>query len=309
MSDTQLLDVYEPEVTDLVDPGAQLEDLADGFVFTEGPVWDFRQGHLLFVDLAGDAMYRYRPEEGVGAYRKPSGYSNGTALDADGLLVLGEHRARRVAREVEPGRFETVVDSYDGQQLNAPNDLVIAADGSIIFTDPHYGLGEGYGGPAEQVLPHRGVYRVAPGADEPQLLADDFEGPNGLALDPSGRRLYVVDTEHSHIRLFEVGDDWSLTGGDVFVELDGDGVGVPDGMKLDEAGRVYSTGPGGIWIVNGNGGVLGRIKIPVVAANLAWGDQDAQTLYITASEHLYRLPTRASGFVPHRDGYGRGAGR
>lgn len=303
MSD--LLEIYESEMSDLIDREEPLEQLADGFVFTEGPVWDFQRRHLLFVDLAGNALHRYVPGEGVTTYREPSDFSNGTALDADGKLVVCEHRTRRVARETERGRFDTIVDSYGGQPLNAPNDVIVTADGSVVFTDPHYGLSEGYGGPAEQVLPHRGVYRVPPGADEPVLLVDDLEGPNGLAVDPTGGRLYVDDTERSHIRVFEIGADWKLSGGEVFAELVGEEDGVPDGLKLDEAGRVYCTGPGGIWVFGPQGAPLGRIRIPVVAANLAWGDEDARTLYITASEYLYRLRTKVTGFAPHRDAYGR----
>ena len=298
---SEVLDVFEPDARELLAPDAVLEQLADGFEFTEGPVWSFGGEYLVFSDIPGDTMYRYRPGEGVTIYRRPSSFSNGMTFDADGRIVVCEHRTRRVAREVEPGRFVTVADSYDGQQLNAPNDVIVAPDGSIVFTDPHYGLGEGFGGPAEQVLPHRGVYRVPPGSSEPQLLIDDFEGPNGLAVSPSGDLLYVDDTERAHIRVFAVGDDWHLTGGSALVELSGDGEGVLDGFKLDTNGNIYCTGPGGIYICNPDGSVLGRIRVPEVAANLAWGDSDARTLYITASDKLYRLRMQTTGFAPHRD--------
>jgi gluconolactonase len=294
------LEVYEHEAREVLPADASLEQIAQGFVFTEGPVWDFTAGQLVFSDIPGDTMYRYRPADGVSTYRQPSSFSNGMTLDAGGKIVVCEHRTRRVAREVEPGRFETVADSYGGKPLNAPNDVIVAPDGSVVFTDPHYGLGEGFGGPAEQVLPHRGVYRVPPRGGEPQLLVEDFQGPNGLALAPSGDRLYVDDTERAHIRLFEVGDDWHLRGGDVLVELSGDGEGVLDGLKLDEDGTIYCTGPGGIFICHPDGAVLGRIRVPEVAANLAWGDDDARTLYITASDKLYRLRTQVTGFAPHR---------
>jgi gluconolactonase len=296
----ELLEVYQPEMRQLVDSGAELEQVADGFVFTEGPVWDFSRHHLLFSDLAGDAMYRYEPGSGISTYRKPSSFSNGTALDAAGRLVVCEHRSRRVAREEEPGLFVDVATSYAGQPLNAPNDVVVAADGSIVFTDPHYGLQEGYGGPAEQILPHRGVYRVPPDDGEPELLVDDLIAPNGLALDPTGRRLLVVDTERSHIRVFGIAEDWTVSGGTVFAEIAGDGPGVPDGMKLDLHGRVFCTGPGGIHVLSPTGTLLGRIRIPVVAANLAWGSAGARTMYVTASDRLYRLHTRTEGFAPHR---------
>jgi gluconolactonase len=297
---SELMDIYEPEAEEILLPDSTLDQLADGFLFTEGPVWDFAAEHLVFSDIPGDTMYRYRTGEGVSIYRKPSNFSNGMTLDTQGRIVVCEHRTRRLAREVEPGRFETVADSYQGHPLNAPNDVIMAPDGSIVFTDPHYGLGEGFGGPAEQALPHRGVYRIPPDTDEPKLLVSDCEGPNGLALSPSGDRLYVVDTEQSHIRVFEVDDDWRLSGGDVLVRLSGEGEGVPDGLKVDEEGTIYCTGPGGIFVCSPEGTVLGLIRIPEVAANLAWGDDDAQTLYITASDKLYRLATQRTGFVSHR---------
>lgn len=297
---TELLETYEPEAAALVAAEAVLELIGDGFVFTEGPVWDFEAGELVFSDIPGDAMYRYRPGEGISDYRRPSNFSNGMTIDAQGRLVVCEHQTRRVVRGSATAGFEVVADSYDGSPLNAPNDVVVAPDGSIVFTDPHYGLGEGFGGPAEQVLGHRGVYRVPPDGGEPELLIADFDGPNGLAIDARGTRLFVDDTERAHIRVFEIGANWQLTGGEVFVELSGDGDGVLDGLKLDQQGNMWSTGPGGIWLVNNAGAVIGRIRVPVVAANLAWGDADAGSLYITASERLYRLETRVTGHVPYR---------
>ncbi len=296
----EILEAFEPEARELIDPSAGLEELGQDFVFTEGPVWDFRAGALVFSDIPGNAMYRYEPGAGVSEYRKPSNHSNGMTIDDAGRLVVCEHQTRRVVRSTPDGDFEIVADQFLGQPLNAPNDVVVAEDGSIIFTDPHYGLGEGFGGPAEQVLPHRGVYRVAPGSSEPELLVDDFDGPNGLAIDPSGTRLYVDDTERAHIRVFTIGADWRLTGGEVFVQISGEGEGVLDGFKLDDQGNVYTTGPGGIWLVNQSGAVLGRVRVPEVAANLAWGEPDASTLFITASTRLHRLPTKVTGFAPHR---------
>lgn len=296
----ELLDVYESEVGAFLAPDSPLEQLGDGFQFTEGPVWDYVGGHLLFSDIPGNAMYRYSPGVGISTYRAPSDFSNGMTLDSNNRLVVCEHRTRRVAREVQPGRFETLADSFNGTRLNAPNDVVVAPDESIVFTDPHYGLGEGFGGPAEQLLPHRGVYRIPSHGGEPQLLAADFDGPNGLAINPEGDRLYVDDTEHAHIRIFRVADDWRLSGGEVLIELEGDGEGVLDGLKVAADGTIFCTGPGGIFVCTPDGAALGRIRIPEVAANLAWGDEDAQTLYITASDKLYRLRTQVTGFAPHR---------
>lgn len=296
---TDILERYDASVSDLLPSPPELEQIGDGFVFTEGPVWDFRTGDLVFSDIPGNAMYRYVPGEGIDVFRDPSDFSNGTTRDLEGRLVVCEHRTRRVVRERD-GAFEVLADAFEGHPLNAPNDVVLAPDGSLVFTDPHYGLGEGLGGPAEQVLGHRGVYRIPPDGRPIELLIDDFDGPNGLAFDPSGQRLYVDDTEHAHIRVFDVGPDWKVSGGDVLVTLEGDGEGVLDGLKIDQDGRIWSTGPGGVWIVTPAGHILGRVRIPEVAANLAWGDGDARTLYITASDKLYRLRTEVEGFVPYR---------
>jgi gluconolactonase len=292
------MNVIQQRVTELVDPGVEVELLADGFVFAEGPVWSFRDSHLTFSDIPGDTMYRWDEREGVREYRKPSNFSNGLAYDADGALIACEHRTRRVTRETPDG-LKTIADTYRGKRLNAPNDVVLASDGSLVFTDPHYGLGDGFGGPAEQEQPVRGVYRIPPGGGEPELLVADFTGPNGLALSPDGVTLYVADTEEFHIRALAVASNWALSGGDVLIDLPREGEGVPDGLKLDLAGNIYSTGAGGIWICSPAGELLGQISVPEVAANLAWGHEDAQTLYVTASTGLYRVRCKATGHVPH----------
>ena len=292
------MNVIQQQMTELVDPHVEIELLADGFVFAEGPVWSFRDSHLTFSDIPADTMYRWDELDGVREYRKPSNFSNGLAYDADGALIACEHRTRRVTRETGSG-VETIAETYKGKRLNAPNDVVLASDGSLVFTDPHYGLGEGFGGPAEQEQPVRGVYRIPPDGGEPELLAADFSGPNGLALSPDEQILYVADTEAFHIRAFAV-SSWALTGGDVLVDLPRDGEGVPDGLKVDLGGNIYCTGAGGIWICSPAGELLGQIPFPEVAANLAWGDGDAQALYVTASTGLYRLRCKANGHVPHR---------
>jgi gluconolactonase len=292
------MELFDKAVRELVDPAREPEKIADGFDFTEGPVWNFSEQHLTFVDLAGNAMYRWDAQRGVQTYRDPSGFANGLTYDREGRLLSCEHRARRITRETPDG-LETLVDSYQGKKLNAPNDLVVAHDGSIIFTDPHYGLTEGYGGPAEQELPFKGVYRVAPGAEEPDLLVDDFDGPNGLALWLDEETLLVADSEHNHIRRFAVGEGWKLSGGEVLVEIPAEGEGVTDGLKLDRQGNIFSTGPGGMWISSPEGDILGFLKMRDVAANLAWGGADARTLFITASTAVYRLTCETRGHVPY----------
>lgn len=295
-----ILDTYEAEVVALIDREPELERLADGYVFAEGPVWDFARSELIFSDIPGNAMHRWAPGEGATVYRRPSSFSNGMTIDLEGRLIVCEHRTRSVVRGRED-EFATIADRYQGRRLNAPNDVVVARDGSVVFTDPHYGLGEGFGGPAEEEQPHRGVYRIPPGGGEPILLVDDFDGPNGLALTPDERALLVADTEHGHIRRFAVEDDWTLSSGDVLAELPASGEdGVIDGLKVDATGRIWSTGPGGVWICSPAGAVLGRLRVEEIAANLAWGDADASTLYITASTSLFRVTTRVTGYAPHR---------
>jgi gluconolactonase len=294
------MNVFETEAEKLIAPATEPEPVADGFQFLEGPVWHFGERHLTFVDLAGDAMYRWTEDGAVQVVRKPSAFANGLAYDHDGVLVSCEHRTRRISREGLDGP-STVVDRYQGKRLNAPNDLVIAADGSILFTDPHYGLSEGYGGPADQEQPVRGVYRLPPHGEEPDLLIDDMEGPNGLVLTPAEDRLIVADSERNHLRAFDVGEGWQLTGGDVVITFPEEGDGVPDGVKVDTEGNIYTTGPGGVWLCDPTGRILGHVLFPEIAANLAWGDDDVATLYVTASTTLYRLSCRSTGHAPHRE--------
>lgn len=290
------LEVYDKSVLTLIDPDQELEQLVTGFQFTEGPVWDSSHNRLIFSDIPANTMYSYSKTTGLELYRKPSHFSNGLCMDAQGQLLACEHQARRVSRQTPDGNIEVLASHYRGKRLNSPNDLVVASDGSIIFTDPHYGLNDGFGGPAEQEQAHRGVYRIMPGASEPTLLVDDFDAPNGLAFNPDESILYVDDTINRHIRAFRVHDDGSLSGGEVFAELkDEDQKGVPDGMKIDALGHIFCTGAGGIWIFNPDASLLARIFTPEVAANLNWGEEDRQTLFITANTSIYQLRCLTSG--------------
>ena len=289
------LDIYDPQLKTLVNPDTELELLQAGFKFIEGPVWNTAQGCLYFSDIPADTIYRYVDGKGVDVLRQPSRFSNGLTIDQQGRLLACEHRARQVTRESAAG-LEALATHYQGKRLNSPNDIIVASDGTIFFTDPPYGLMEGIGGPAGKELPFCGVYRLPPGATEPILIASDFPTPNGLALNSDETRLYVDDTSESHLRMFHVGADWKMTGGDVVVKFPkGEHAGVPDGLKLDVDDNVYCTGPYGVWVISPGDEVLGRIHLPEVTANLNWGDDDARALYLTASTGLYRIRCETHG--------------
>jgi len=290
-----LTEAYDSAFKTLVDPAAGLTNLAGGFMFTEGPVWDRSKQCLYFSDIPANTIYCYSQASGISVLRKPSNNANGNTIDHDGRLLTCEHHSRRVTREGVNG-VEAIATHYQGKRLNSPNDIIVASDGSIIFTDPHYGLMEGLGGPAAQELPFRGVYRLALGATEPTLLVDDFTAPNGLALSLDERILYVDDTIGMHLRAFEVRSDWTLTNSRVLFDFPRDvAEGVPDGLKLDAQGNIYCTGPHGVWVISPAGAALGCIHMPEVTANLNWGGEDGYTLFLTASTSVYSLRTLARG--------------
>ncbi|MCC2670712.1 MAG: gluconolactonase [Armatimonadetes bacterium] len=284
-------------------PDLEIEQIATGFRFTEGPLWDTRNDTLYFSDILANRIYRWTDGgEGVEVFRTPSGKSNGLTWDLAGHLLACEHLNRRVTLTLADGTIVELASRYQGKRLNSPNDLVVHSDGSVYFTDPPYGiLSDDFGAITDQEQPHNGVYRIRPGADEPELLLTDFDRPNGLAFSPDEARLYIADTSRYQIRAFDVAEDGSLSGGDVFAQFrEEDGVGRPDGMKVDQAGNVYTTGPGGLWVVAPDGEVLGHLRFPEKTANCGWGDADLRSLYVTASTSVYRVRTLISGIPPRR---------
>jgi len=281
--------------SEIVPEGAKLEKLATGFMFTEGPIWDAAKKCLFFSDIPGNKIRKWTEDKGIELFREPSGKSNGLTLDKQAGLIACEHANRRVSRTGKDGNVVAIADRYEGKRLNSPNDVVVKSDGSIYFTDPPYGLTAEFGELGEQELPFQGVYRLSSDGKSLTLLIDDFEKPNGLAFSPDESLLYIDDTDRSHIRMFDVNPDGAISNGRVFTEVEGVGEGGVDGMKVDSRGNVYVTGPGGIWVFNSSGKKLGRIDIPEVAANMAWGDEDWKTLYITASTSLYRIELGIEG--------------
>jgi gluconolactonase len=299
--------VRSEKVRELVDEHAEVEQIATGFTFTEGPIW-MTDGSLHFSDMPGDKRRRWHPQEGVSVLLDPSRKCNGMTRDDEGNLIVCEHVTSSVVRESSGGRRETLAYHWQGKYLNSPNDVIVASDGSILFTDPTYGRMPGFGIERAQELDFQGVYRIPPGGgqDDLQLLVDDFKQPNGLCFSPDESLLYVNDTERAHIRVFDVGADHKLSNGRVFAESIGDGDlakgGLVDGMKLDERGNVYVTGPDGVWIFSTDGEHLGVIEVPESVGNINWGDDDWQSLFIPASTSVYRVRMKVGG---NRLGYMR----
>ena len=278
----------------LFPPQAKLRRVAGGFGFTEGPIWLPGEHVLLFSDIPGNRIYRLDEKNRLSVFRESSHHSNGLTLDNVGRLIACEHGARRVTRTELDGSITVLADSFEGKPLNSPNDVVVSRDGSIYFTDPPYGIR-----PEQQEQPHQGLYRIDP-EGELQLLSTHLDRPNGLCFSRDERTLYVDDSSaRCHIRTFEVAADGSLSDQGPWLEMAQAGLkGDPDGMKLDAEGRLYCTGPGGVWVISESGTRLGLIRLPELPANLAWGDDDGKGLYITARTSVYHLRTETGGAAP-----------
>jgi len=287
------LQAETPAFWNLFDKDAKLSVVATGFGFTEGPVWD-ESGFLYVSDETINKIYRVyldgRKEELVSL-----GDPDGNTFDRNHRLIDCASWLRAIIAVSPNGKYELLVDHYDGKKLNTPNDVVSGPDGALYFTDPTMDFAPD----AQQELSFQGVYRLdAQGGLK--LLTKDMAQPNGLAFSPDGKRLYIDDSERRNILVFDVAADGSIANGRIFgEEPGGKGEGVPDGMKVDTQGNVFVTGPKGIWVWDANGHHLGTIVMPEQPANLAWGDKDYGTLYITATTSVYRLPTKTQGFIPY----------
>ena len=278
----------------IVAADAACEQVATGFKFTEGPLWHAAGRFLLFSDMPGDIMRRWDAQSGVQTFRQPCHKSNGLTYDRQGRLLVCEHASSHVTRTEPDGRQTVLASHWQGKELNSPNDIVCKSDGAIYFTDPTYGRMDVFGLKRDVVLGFRGVYRIATDG-KLGLLADDFGQPNGLCFSLDERRLFVNDTDKRHIRVFDVRDDGSVSGGAVWAEPKGEGRGAPDGMKIDSAGNVYCCGPGGVHVFAPDATPLGVLRTPEVVANFCWGDDDLKSLYATCSTSLYRIRMRTAG--------------
>lgn len=279
----------------VVGDAPEIERIATGFLFTEGPLWHAKDEYLLFSDMPGDHLRKWSSRAGVTTFRKPCAQSNGLAWDRQGRLLVCEHATSKLTRTETDGRSTVLASHYEGKELNSPNDVVVKSDGGVYFTDPTYGRAEYYGNPRPTQLDFRGVYLVEPDASRLILLANDFGQPNGLCFSQDEKRMFVNDTERQHIRVFDVKPDGTLANGRVWAETTGSGAGAPDGMKVDGEGNIYCCGPGGIHVFDPQADCLGVIRMPEYTANFCFGESDFRTLFVTASTSVYRLRVKVPG--------------
>jgi len=305
------IDRKHPKLDELIPKDAKIEVVAEGFKWTEGPVWDKKDGALLFTDIPNNRIMQWAPKtKSLKVFLKPSGYTgtaefkgaepgaNGLTFDKDGNLTLCQHGDRRVARLGKDGKFITLADKYMGKRLNSPNDLVFNKAGDLYFTDPPYGLPEQMKDPAKE-LDFQGIYRLKPGG-ELTLLTKEMSRPNGIGLSPDEKTLYIAnsDPDKAVWMAFPVKDDGTIGTGklihDATAEAKAGKPGLPDGLKVDQKGNIFATGPDGVFVFAPDFTFLGKIVIGDRNANCGWGD-DGSTLYICANDKLVRIKTTTKG--------------
>lgn len=299
----------DPRFDALIPKDAKLYKLAEGFEWSEGPVWVKDGGYLLFCDIPRNVVNKYSPKDGVSVFLKPSGYtgdkkrggepgSNGLALDAQGRLTLCEHGDRRVTRVEKDGKKTVLADKFEGKRFNSPNDLVYKSNGDLYFTDPPYGLEKNWDDPARE-LDYCGVYRLSAKDGKITLLTKEMSRPNGIGFSLDEKTLYVANSDPKKAiwMAFDVLADGTLGKGRVFfdaTEWVGKKKGLPDGLKLDAKGNIFATGPGGVLVFAPNGDYLGAIDPGVATANCAFAE-DGTVLYLTAHQNLARIQTSTKG--------------
>ncbi len=299
---------FDERLDELIDEDAKIEVIASGFVWTEGPAWNKEGSYLVFSDIPRNVVMKWSETEGLSEYLRPAGYtgivdygrepgSNGLLFDAAGRLTLCEHGDRRVSVLTKNGGKRTLADNYQGARFNSPNDLVYHSNGNLYFTDPIFGLPERQDDPRRE-MDYCGVYLLRP-SGEVVLLTKEFTLPNGIALSPDGKTLYVAQSDSAAPiwRSYPVKEDGTIGKGRLFfnaLKFKKDGVGNPDGMTVDRNGNLWATGPGGIYIFTPEGELLGRIETGEHASNCTWGD-DGSTLYMTVDMFVCRVRTKTVG--------------
>ncbi len=284
------LKAESPKFWDLFAQDAQLEKIATGFGFTEGPVWD-PKGFLWISDEDQNKLSRVYRDGRVETVLE-IGDPDGSTLDAHGNFVTTASVLRAIIQVEPDGKYKVLADKFEGKKFNSPNDIVLGPDGALYFTDPTLDLIKG----EKQELDFQGVFRLAADGSV-RLLVKDITTPNGLTFSPDGKRLYVNDTRTHEIRVYDVGPNMEMSNGRLFGREEG-GRGGPDGMRVDTKGNVYCTGPGGVWVWDPDGNHLGTIMLPESTANFNWGDADYRTIYFGSKTSVYRMKTKAHGFVP-----------
>jgi gluconolactonase len=305
------------EFEELIDTWAAVGQVGTGFTFTEGPIWHPVDHYLLFSDMPADVRRRWDQRGGVREVKRPSNKCNGMTYDKDLNLIVCEHETSSLVRERPDGSREVIASHFEGYELNSPNDVIVKSDGSIYFSDPWYGRMPVYGVERPRRLGFQGVYRIPPGDGAPVLEVDRymFDQPNGLCFSPDEHRLYVNDTVQALIRVFDVPTCGSLVNGRVFASgiVSDREPGVPDGMKCDSRGNVWVTAPGGVWVYAPSGELIGKMRVPELVANLAWGGPDFQTLFMCATHSVYSVKTkigpRLEPYMRVRNGSSTGAER
>jgi gluconolactonase len=291
------VEVKASELLRLVDSDAVVEKLCTGFRFTEGPIWNAKEQCLYFSDMPSDVRRRWSATNGVSEVRNPSNKCNGMTYDGAGNLYVCEHNTSMLVMETRSGERKIVASHWKGKELNSPNDVVVRSDNTVYFSDPSYGRMPVFGLERKQDLNFQGVFRVSPDG-KLHLEADDFGQSNGLCFSPDEKLLYVNDSPRAHIRVFDVAPDGSLSNSRIFAERIGDGVlegGIVDGMKCDEHGNIYVTGPRGIWVLSPAAKHLGVLRMPEHAGNLNWGGTKWDELYCACSASIYRIKLKVRG--------------
>ena len=277
-----------------LEPNARLERIGSGFKFTEGPVWT-PQNDLLFSDIPKNTIFRWNNGK-TEIYRTPSYNSNGLTFDAQGRLLACEHGSRRVSCEESDGTIRVLAETYNGKKLNSPNDLVVKSDGAIYFTDPPYGIKS-----EQEEQGFYGIYRIAPDGAL-TLLDKTLRRPNGLAFSPDEKRLYVNDSEENNIYAFNVQSDGAISNKRILVNVNAPGLsGAADGMKVNVNGEIVTSAPGGVCVISPDGKIVERISVPETTTNVAFGERDRKTLFITAGSTVYRIRMKTPGLpLPYR---------
>ncbi|MEL6643253.1 MAG: SMP-30/gluconolactonase/LRE family protein [Pseudomonadota bacterium] len=291
----------QAEIEGVIAPGAELKQVETGFTFTEGPIWHPTEQWLVFSDIAESIQYRWSEAGGLSVFRRPSNQANGNCFDREGRIITCEHASAHLVIHDNGGkRVRLLASHYEGDELNSPNDVICDSQGRIWFTDPSFGrTREDLGLIRDQELPFQGVFRLDPDGTL-ALVAEDFKQPNGLCLSNDERRLFVNDSWGPTIRVFDVGADGALSGGEVWATVTGEGEGVPDGMKTDLAGRIFCNGPGGVHVFAPDATHLAVIATPEKSTNFCFGGPDGRTLFITACTSVYAIETltAAKAMIP-----------